>query len=120
MARAVVDLYHGDGAGESAEATFNVVHRERGIPDEVLDADVPDAWRREEGGTFWLPRVLAGLELAGSNSEARRLIEQGGVRVDGVVERRPPDEAEYSGADLDGKIVQVGRRHFRRLRAGRP
>jgi tyrosyl-tRNA synthetase len=120
MARAVVDLYHGAGAGERAEASFNLVHRDRGVPDSVEDVDVPDTWRRQDGDTFWLPRVLTGLALAGSNSEARRLIEQGGVRVDGVVERRAPDHAEYSGADLDGKILQVGRRHFRRLHAALP
>jgi tyrosyl-tRNA synthetase len=120
MARAVVDLYHGPGAGERAEAAFNVVHREHGVPDDVRVAEILDRWRRADGDRFWLPRVLVGLELAASNSEGRRLIEQGGVRLDGDVERRPPDEAEYWGAELDGKILQVGRRQFRRLHARPP
>jgi tyrosyl-tRNA synthetase len=120
MAREVVDLYHGAGAGAAAEASFNAVHRDHLVPEDLPDADVPDAWRRAEGGMFWLPRLLWGLELAASKSEARRLIEQGGVRIDGEVERRPAEEAEYWGADLDGKVLQVGRRQFRRLRVGRP
>jgi tyrosyl-tRNA synthetase len=118
MARELVDMYHGAGAGAEAEARFDRVHRAHEIPDDVPEAEVPDEWRRERGGRFWLPRVLWGLGLAGSKSEARRLIEQGGVRIDGEVVGDP--DAEYLGGELRGRVLQVGRRRFVRLQAGEP
>ncbi len=50
-----------------------------------------------------------------SSSEARRLIGQGGVKLDG--ETLPADRLDYDPADLDGRVLQVGKRRFRRLRA---
>ncbi len=115
MARKVVDLYHGPEAGAAAEARFDVVHREREIPDDVGEAEIPPGIERE-GGMIWLPRLLTTLGLASSNAEARRLIEQGGVKLDG--EAVADGEAEFRRQDLEGRVVQVGRRKFLRLRAG--
>jgi tyrosyl-tRNA synthetase len=58
--------------------------------------------------------LLAALGLAASNSDARRLIEQGGVRLDGEPVTDP--DAEFLHEDLMGKVLQVGRRKFVRLR----
>jgi tyrosyl-tRNA synthetase len=113
MAREVVDLYHGPGAGERAEARFDQVHRERELPDEIPVVALDDAWRRGAGGRFWVPSLLWSLGLAGSKSEARRLIEQGGVRLDGVPVTDP--EREFDAAELVGRVLQVGRRRFLRL-----
>ncbi|MBI2238680.1 MAG: tyrosine--tRNA ligase [Actinobacteria bacterium] len=115
MAREVVDLYHGPEAGAAAEARFDVVHREREIPDDIGEAEIPPGIERE-GGMIWLPRLLTALGLASSNAEARRLIEQGGVKLDG--EAVADGEAEFRRQDLEGRVVQVGRRKFLRLRAG--
>jgi tyrosyl-tRNA synthetase len=52
--------------------------------------------------------------LATSNADARRLIEQGGVRLDGEAIQDP--DAEFSPQDLAGRVLQVGRRRFVRLR----
>lgn len=57
--------------------------------------------------------VVWGLGLAGSKSEARRLIAQGGVRLDG--EPVPAADAEYAVPDLVGRLLQVGRRRFVRI-----
>jgi tyrosyl-tRNA synthetase len=111
MARAVVDLYHGPGAGERAEARFDVVHRAHETPDDVPEAAIPAGVVKE--GMVWLPRLLAAAGLAGSNGEARRLIEQGGVRIDGAV-RSDPD-LELTPAQLAGSVIQVGRRKFLRI-----
>jgi tyrosyl-tRNA synthetase len=112
LARQVVDLYRGPGEGARAEARFDVVHKEHRIPDEVPEAQIPADAIRE--GTVWLPRLLVALELAPSNAEARRRIEQGGVRIDG--EPVPAAETEMAVDQLKGKVLQVGRRTFLRLR----
>jgi tyrosyl-tRNA synthetase len=111
MARAVVDLYHGDGAGSAAEESFNRVHRDRELPEVVEDVPIPG--EAAENGVVWLPRLLVSLELASSNGDARRRIEQGGVRLDHEAILDPAFEA--SREELAGKVLQVGRRWFGRL-----
>jgi len=111
MARAVVDLYHGEGAGRAAEARFDLVHRAHDVPDDVPAAPIPAEAVRD--GKVWLPRLLAATGLAGSNGEARRLLAQGGVRIDGVPVADP--DAEVDRGSLVGSVVQVGRRKFLRL-----
>ena len=115
MAREVVDLYHGPDAGEAAEARFDTVHRERRVPDHAQDATIPEEAVRE--GLVWLPRLLATLGLAPSVSEARRLIAGGAVRLDG--EPITDQQAEVPVEELEGRVLQVGRRggaHGLRLR----
>ena len=64
-------------------------------------------------GQVWLPRLLVLLGLASSNAEARRQIEQGGVRLDGRQVTDP--SVEVPEGDLHGTVLQVGRRRFVRL-----
>ena len=61
----------------------------------------------------WLPKLLVALGLASSNSDARRLVESGGVRVDGTPVTDP--DAEYPPPALLGRLIQVGRRRFVRI-----
>ena len=112
LAREVVELSWGAGAGEEAEARFDLVHKEHRIPDEVPEVEIPADAVRERA--VWLPRLLVALELAASNAEARRQIEQGGVRIDG--EPVPAAQTEIAVEQLRGKVLQVGRRTFVRLR----
>ena len=118
LAREVVDLYHGAGAGAAAEERFNMVHRERGIPDEITDVRVPaSVFDEKDGGRVaYVPALLEAMGLVGSRSEARRLQAQGGVRVDGeqVPEEEIPIRGEPPG-QLEGTVWQVGRRKFARL-----
>ncbi|MGQ0670158.1 MAG: tyrosine--tRNA ligase [Actinomycetota bacterium] len=111
MAREIVELYHGLGAGNRSEEAFNLVHRDREIPEDVEEVAIPAEAVR--GGKVWLPKLLASLGLAGSNAEARRLIEQGGVRLDGEPVTDP--QAEVPAERIRGKILQIGRRKFVRL-----
>jgi tyrosyl-tRNA synthetase len=111
LAREVVDLYHGDGEGAAAEERFDRVHREREFPEEVPEVAIPADVIVD--GSVYLPKLLAVLGLADSNSHARRLIEQGGVRVSG--EAVSIDGIEMPAAELKGRVVQVGRRGFVRL-----
>jgi tyrosyl-tRNA synthetase len=108
LARTVVDLYHGDGAGVAAEGEFDRVFRAHAAPTDVpersLDAaDLPEP----------LPRVLARLGLVASNKEGRRMVEQGAVRIDGA--RAADADAVLGAPDLDGRVVQVGKRRWARV-----
>jgi tyrosyl-tRNA synthetase len=119
LAREILDLYHGPGAGVAAEERFNVVHREREIPDEVPDVLVPaSVFGEEKDGVrvAYVPALLEAMGLVASRSEARRLQAQGGVRVDG--EQMPREDIRIEGnppGQLAGSIWQVGRRKFARL-----
>jgi tyrosyl-tRNA synthetase len=112
MAREVVDLYHGARAGAEAEARFDLVHKEHRIPDDVPVFVIEAGWADEEG-LIWLPRLLVKLGFATSNGEARRAVQQRGVRLDGEVLTEP--EASFLIGSLRGKVLQVGRRRFVRL-----
>jgi tyrosyl-tRNA synthetase len=111
LAAEIVRLYHGDEPARAAEERFDQVHKEHEIPDEVPEAALPREAVRD--GSVWLPRLLAVTGLASSNADARRLIEQGGVRLDGAVVQNP--DLELTPADLSGRVIQVGRRRFLRL-----
>ena len=105
LARRIVDRYWGEGAGHTAEAAFDRLFKDKAVPDEVPDVVL------EEGDEIWLPSVLASAGLAASNSEARRLIGQGAVRIDGD---RVADET-VARDSLVGRVVQVGKRRFVRF-----
>jgi len=64
-------------------------------------------------GRIWLPRLLVLAGLAPSTSEGRRLITQGGIRVNGTPVTDPDQELDEAG--LDGLLIQKGKRHFRRV-----
>jgi tyrosyl-tRNA synthetase len=112
LAREIVRLYHGDDAAVATEARFDRVHREREIPEDI--EEIPISATAVKDGKVWLPRLLADAGLASSNSDARRLIEQGGVRLDGEPVIDP--DLELPHADLIGRVLQVGRRKFVRLK----
>jgi tyrosyl-tRNA synthetase len=110
MARDVVAIYHGPDTAVRAEAAFDRQFRDRNVPKEVPGAPIPPS--AIDGERVYLPRVLAELGLAGSRSEARRLIAQGGVRLNGEV---VPGE-ELDVADVRDGLLQVGRRRWVRLK----
>ena len=110
LAGEVVRMYHGAEAAAEARATFDRVHRDRALPEDVAEFEVPDDLVQD--GTVWLPRLLATAGLAASNGEARRLIAQGGVRLD----NEPVDAEELPAGAVRGRVLQVGRRRFVRLR----
>jgi tyrosyl-tRNA synthetase len=104
LARLIVRRSHGDQAAEAAEAHFTRVVREGGAPEEVPELALP------AGDPVHLPALIAsGFDI--STSEARRMIAQGGVKVDGEV----VGELDVSRGALDGVLLQVGKRRFARL-----
>ena len=119
LAREVVDLYHGPGSGAAAEARFDLVHRQRELPDEVPGVSVPaDVFGGPTVTPGWSTSQLSWRRSAssGAKSEGRRLQSQGGVRMNG--EPVPGEELRVQGpppGELAGSIWQVGRRKFARL-----
>ena len=111
LAREIVERYHGAGEGTAAQDRFDRVHRDRELPQDVPEAPIPADALQE--GRVWLPRLLVSLGRATSNGEARRLLEQGGVRLDGEVVDDP--SREVPPEELRGRVLQVGRRWFARL-----
>jgi tyrosyl-tRNA synthetase len=112
LARTVVDLYHGEGAGEGAEAAFDRVFKAGQAPADVPERSVDAALFAD--GPARLVRVLAAAGLVASHREGARMIEQGAVRRDGA--RIDEPEVEVTAADIDGAEFQVGKRKWARLR----
>ncbi len=115
LARRIVDRFHGAGTGTAAEAHFNRVFVDRDVPEDVpelrLDPGAPFL-ATGAGDRVLLPQLI-GAGFALSSSEARRLIKQGGVKLDG--EPLPADALELPRAELAGKVLQVGKRRFLQL-----
>jgi len=114
LARGVVERFHDPSAAREAEDHFNRLFVERQAPDEVEELGLA-AFLAADGGDVHLPLLMAGA-FGISSSEARRLIRQGGAKLDG--EPIAPDRLDLAPAELDGRVLQVGKRRFRRLRAG--
>jgi tyrosyl-tRNA synthetase len=112
LAERVVRLYHGEDAAQSARAGFDRVFKEKDRPADIPEKELPAGAVKD--GKVWLPRLLTEMGLVSSNGEARRLIEQGGVRIDDVVVTDPG--AEFALAALSGVVVQVGKRKFLRVK----
>ncbi|WP_433661103.1 tyrosine--tRNA ligase [Nocardia sp. CA-128927] len=111
MAGAVVDLYHGPGAGTGAEAAFDRVHVHRQEPEEMPVRTISSVYGEESEIT--LATLIAAL-FSVSKKEARRLIDQGGIRLDGEPE---PADRPVSATELHGVTVQRGRRMFVKMTA---
>ena len=120
LAREVVTLYHGPEAAAAAEDAFDAGVLQRagggGDPSSAAPLDIPASAVRD--GQVWVVALLADAGLVASRGEARRLVTQGAVRLDG----RPVGSIEQSWApaELDGRLLTVGRRAPVRLRAPGP
>lgn len=112
MARTIVDLYHGEGAGDRAEAAFDLVHKQHDAPHDMPEIAIQPSWAGASG-SIWLPRLLVETGLAASNGEARRAVRSGGVRLDGETLEDP--DAEFAPDALHGKVLSFGRRRFVRV-----
>jgi tyrosyl-tRNA synthetase len=109
LARGLVEWLYSEPDAEAAERQFERVFVEHEAPEEIAEASFSS-----DGGRVHLPGVMAA-EFGMSSSEARRLIDQGGVSLG----ESPLAAGEYDvpGERADGQVLKVGRRRFRRLRA---
>jgi tyrosyl-tRNA synthetase len=109
LGRAIVEVWHGAEAGKAAEEAFERVFVEKELPEEIPEAVISsdDA----PGGQIRLAKLLVVTGLADSNREARRLISQGGVTIDGT----KLHDIDATVGVHNGLIVRVGPRRFARL-----
>ncbi|MEQ1630889.1 MAG: tyrosine--tRNA ligase [Planctomycetota bacterium] len=85
LAHQVVATYHGEDAARACRAEYDRMHREGGLPDQVQEFPADPLQLKD--GSLWLPAALALTGLCSSNSDGRRQVEGGGVRVDGNVQK---------------------------------
>ena len=108
LARALVQRFHSEGDALDAEAAFDRLFIARELPEEIEETVVDGG-----GGPVHLPAVIADA-FGSSRSEARRAIAQGGVKLDG--EPLQPGVLDMPAEALHGRVLQLGKRQFRRLR----
>lgn len=101
LAFGITSVFYGDKEAENAQKQFVTTFQQGNIPDEIPE------YRLSEGEN--LIDIMVGQKMVGSRSEARRLVEQQGVKIDGI----PVDD--LSVVLHDGNILQVGKRRFLRL-----
>jgi len=111
LAREIVALYHSPDAATEADAYFVRTFSNREQPVEAQETPVPAGLERD--GAVPLAALIATLGLAASNGAARRLIEGGGVSLDGEKVSEP--QAAMAASDLRGKVLRVGKHQFRKL-----
>src|SRR5690348_11317411 len=108
LARFIVARSHGEEAARAAEEHFTRVVREGKAPEEMPERPLPDE------DPVHLPKLLRDAGLAPSTSDARRLIGQGGLRIDGEV----VTDLDVPRERLNHAVLQAGKRRFLRLTAG--
>ena len=111
LARNIVAAYYDEAQAESAEAQFDLVFRQHEIPDDIPEyaADLTP----NDQGLVYLAKLLADAGLANSAGEARRLIDGGGVKING--EPVPAKSYNVDPSLLEGATLQVGKRKYARL-----
>ena len=108
LGQQLVLQYHGQAASEAALATWKKVHSDNGVPD-----DMPSHTVAEPTALF---RIMVDSKLSAGSGEAKRLVQEGGVRIDGEQVKDPNQQISVeNGSEL---VLQVGRRKFVKLIAG--
>jgi tyrosyl-tRNA synthetase len=109
LARSIVRRSHGEEAARSAEAHFTRVVRKHEAPEGIEEEELP------AGDPLHLPALLVEFLGLGSTSEARRMVAQGGVKLNGEVVR----DIDLPRSRLEGALVQAGKRRFVTFRTSR-
>ncbi len=107
LARAIVSEWHGEEAAQTAEAQWTRAFSQGGVPDDIPDAAIE--FDGAESVEQALPALLHAIGAAASRAEARRLVTQGAVRIDGEVAQ------ELNATIHRGAVLRVGRRKWYRI-----
>jgi tyrosyl-tRNA synthetase len=109
LARNIVVRYHGADAAQAATERFDREVRRKEVPDEVPEVKVPADLI--EDGKIWIARLIVHCGFSPSTSQARRLVAQGGVTINGEVISDPA----LNFVPVPGAVLKVGKRNFARL-----
>jgi len=104
LAREIVALYHDTGDAEAAEAAFDRVFKQHAMPEDIPEVVV------EFADEIYLPAMMQALGLVGTSSDGRRMIDQGGVKIDGVA--LDARTYTYARAQVENRVLQVGKRRY--------
>jgi len=107
LAKSIISDFHSEFAANEAEEDFNRQFVRKEVPDEIQEKQI-------DVGNYKLAELLVSTGLAASKGEARRLIEQGGVRVNGEKATNASAEIAVAG---NSTLLQVGKRKFLKIRA---
>ncbi|WP_052330254.1 tyrosine--tRNA ligase [Thermicanus aegyptius] len=110
LAYTLVRMFHGEEAAKEAEEYFRTVFQERKLPDEMEEREISASQLKE--GKMGILALLTALKMVPSNAEARRMVQQGAVRIN-------EEKVDGITAEVqveDGMIVQVGKRKFVRIK----
>ncbi|MCY8999421.1 tyrosine--tRNA ligase [Bacillus spizizenii] len=105
LAKTIVRMYHGAEAAETAEHSFKTVFQENSLPEDIPAVN----WKGEK--KMAIIDMLVKLELLSSKSEARRMIQNGGVRING----EKITDIHADAVIKENMIIQVGKRKFLKL-----
>jgi tyrosyl-tRNA synthetase len=106
LARSLVQMFHGEEAAAKAEKTFDAVVR-REVPEDIPEVELP------ADGEVWIVELITRAGFANTNGEARRFIRGGAARLGGEVVR--DEKLKLRTEELDGQVLQVGKRRYARL-----
>ena len=112
LAREIIKIYHDEQAAADAEEQFDRVFKAHGVPEDIEVFNIALEDDPEKGGVY-LPKLLADLKLVASGGEGRRMIDQGGVKVNGEVVAT--GAYHMPASELTGATLQVGKRKWARL-----
>ena len=109
LAREIIKIYHDEQAAADAVEQFDRVFKAHGVPEDIEVFDIALEDDPEKGGVY-LPKLLADLKLVASGGEGRRMIDQGGVKVNGEVVAK--GAYHMPASELTGATLQVGKRKW--------
>jgi tyrosyl-tRNA synthetase len=105
LGRDIVARYWSEAAATAAEAHFDRVFKQHAVPDDIPEFQLP------EDDPIWVPAMLHAAGLVASNSEGRRMLSQGAVKLDGA----KVGAENQARSNLANTVIQVGKRRFVRL-----
>ena len=114
LGRRIVARFHSEETARGAEEHFDRLFVRHEAPEQIEELDLAPYLDDGDAARIHLPQLMADA-FAISSSEARRLLKQGGVKLDG--EALDGERLDLAPAELEGRVLQAGKRRFRRLRA---
>jgi tyrosyl-tRNA synthetase len=111
LAKIIIEYLYGPGEAAASEENFNLLFKKKQVPDDVEEFQISKGEAGE--GDIWIVNILVESGLVSSNGEGRRMVKQGAIKLNGV--KIDDDSMEIGLKDIDGKILQKGKRHFRKI-----
>lgn len=106
FAKEIITRFHDGDAAEAAHQNFDKMFRDREVPD-----DIETVTMQRADVDKWLPKLLVGLGMVASTSEGKRMIQQGGVSINGA--KTTSDEISVEG--VQDLVIKVGKRKFKKI-----